>query len=89
MMWWNHGGWVGGDWLAMGIIMVIFWGLVIALVGWLVWGRRPDRGPAEHPSSDSTQAADEVLAAQFARGEIDQDEFTKRRQVLHPTSRRR
>lgn len=89
MMWWNHGGWGAGDWLAMSFMMVVFWGLLIALVVWLVRGNRPERGPADHPAIDPTQRADEVLAEQFARGEIDEDEFTNRRQVLHSTSRRR
>lgn len=88
MMWWNDGSWGAGDWLAMSFMMVVFWGLLIALVVWLVRGNRPDRG-AERPASDTAQRADEVLAELFARGEIDEDEFTMRRQVLHSTSRRR
>jgi putative membrane protein len=89
MMWWNHGGWGAGDWLAMSFMMVVFWGLLIALVVWLVRGNRPGYGSEDRPASDPTQRADDVLAERFARGEIDEDEFTKRRQVLHPTSRRR
>lgn len=88
MMWWNHDGWNTGEWLAMGFMMVIFWGLLIALVLWLVRGNRHQRGPADLSVGDPTQRADVVLADQFARGEIDEDEFTKRRQVLHAASGR-
>jgi len=34
-MMWDHGGWDDGDWLAMSLMMVVFWGLLAAacLVG--------------------------------------------------------
>ncbi len=88
MMWWNHDGWNTGDWLAMSFMMVIFWGLLIALVLWLMRGNHRQRGPADLSVGDSTRRADVLLADQFARGEIDEDEFTKRRQVLHSASHR-
>jgi putative membrane protein len=83
MMWWNHGGWGAGDWLAMGFMMVIFWGLVIALVVWLVRSARSGRGN-DAGSGISTQGADELLAQRFARGEIDEQQFAQRRAALHP-----
>ncbi|MEO7263150.1 MAG: hypothetical protein ABI047_18145 [Jatrophihabitantaceae bacterium] len=36
MMWWNHGGWGAGEWLAMSVMMVTFWVAVVALGVWLV-----------------------------------------------------
>lgn len=36
MMWWDHSGWDGGDWFAMSVMMLGFWGLVAALVVWVV-----------------------------------------------------
>ena len=74
-------GW--GGWLAMSV----FWGLLIALAVWLVRSLRADtsrdnQGPPPTPGS----RADEVLAERFARGEIDAEEFTQRRELLHSTS---
>jgi putative membrane protein len=83
MMWWGDRGWDAGDWLAMSLMMVAFWGLLVALVVWLV---RSSRTEPTLPSGDAralTPSADEVLDERFARGEIDEDEFTRRRQVLH------
>jgi putative membrane protein len=80
MMWGYNGGW--GNWLAMAMMMVLFWGLIVAgivaLVRYLGGPRQNDRlGPAsERPD------AEELLAERFARGEIDEDEFTRRREAL-------
>lgn len=88
MMWWNHnGGWGTGQWLGMGFMMVIFWGLVIALVIWVMRSARSGRDSDAH-SSIPTQSADQILAQRFARGEIDEHEFTQRREALHPTGDR-
>lgn len=84
MMWWNHGAWGAGDWFAMVFMMIVFWGLLIALAVWLVRSNRN-----RHDSSgglglrSATPRADEVLAARFARGEIDADEFGRRTALLH------
>lgn len=82
MMWWSQGGWDIGDWLAMSFMMVFLWGLLIALVLWLVRGNRYKHCPADLSVGDPTQRADVLLAEQFARGEIDENEFATRRQVL-------
>jgi putative membrane protein len=61
-------------------MMVTIWVVPIALVVWLVVrGSRADRvtdtkSPISHP--------DEVLAERFARGEIDEDEFNRRHELL-------
>jgi putative membrane protein len=83
MMWWNHGGWDTGDWFAMSLMMVLFWGGLIALVVWIVRSLRTDQRNGAPPT---TPHADDVLAERFARGEIDDDEFTRRRELLHTTS---
>ena len=63
-------------------MMVLFWGLVIAgivvLVRYLT-GSRQDGGP---DAGGGRSSADELLAERFARGEIDQDEYTRRRELL-------
>jgi len=87
MMWWNHGGWGAGDWLAMSFMMVLFFGLLIALVGWLV--RSAGEESAHAPGLQRhTDRADEVLAERFARGEIDEAEFNRSRTLLHTSSAR-
>lgn len=80
MMWGYDWGW--GAWFAMSLMMVLFWGLVIAGIVVLVrslTGSRQGGGP----SADSGRASAEgILAERFARGEIDDDEYTRRRQLL-------
>ncbi|HET6951953.1 MAG TPA: SHOCT domain-containing protein [Acidimicrobiales bacterium] len=71
MMWWDgDGGW--GPWVAMTFIMLAFWGVVIWAVVSVV--RSAGAGRARD--------AEDVLAERFARGEIDEDEFRRRREVL-------
>jgi putative membrane protein len=82
-MWSNHGGWDAGQWLAMSSMMLLFWAAVIAVVVWLVRSSRAERHDPQLPVSTPVQRADEVLAERFARGEIDEDEYTRRRSVLH------
>jgi putative membrane protein len=83
-MMWGYG-WGWGYWLGMGVTMVLFWGLVIigivALVRYIgsTWdtGRPPrETGPAR---------PEEVLAQRYARGEIDDDEYMRRRELLWPS----
>ncbi len=74
-MWWDWGdgiGWAG--WLAMTLSMVVFWGLIVALVVWAVRQFRP--------SSERRSDALAILEVRFARGEIDREEFEGRKAVL-------
>jgi putative membrane protein len=70
-------GWAG--WLMMGFTFLLFWGVVIALVVWLI---QSFRAPVGRGAAAPTGRADEVLAERFARGEIDADEYARRRDVL-------
>ncbi len=85
MMWWNHGAWGAGDWFAMSLMMIVFWGLLIALIVWLVRSSsRSSHNSTAGPGTRSvTPRADEVLAERFAHGDIDADEFGRRRELLH------
>jgi putative membrane protein len=76
----DNGGWGAGDWLAMSLMMAVFWGALIALVVWLV---RSIHGDQTTDTKPATTHADDVLAERFARGEIDEDEFTRRHALLH------
>ncbi len=81
MMWGYDGsGW--GPWLGMGFGMILFWGLIIAggiaLVRYI--GSARDR--RESDGSGGRPGAEHVLADRFARGEIDEDEYRTRRELL-------
>ena len=74
MMYWGNGDWNGAAWLAMTASMVLFWGLVAWVVITIV--RKP---------SERARSPEEVLADRFARGEIDDDEYHRRRDALRST----
>ena len=75
MMWgWN--GWSWWGWLAMSLSMVAFWGLIVWGIVAIVRGlggtwRRPQGHDPE-----------QILAERYATGEIDEEEYHRRRQVL-------
>lgn len=74
-------GW--GGWIAGALMMLVFWGGLIALVIFLVrgFGARPSQGEERRGPE-----AREILAERFARGEISEDEFEQRRRVLERSS---
>lgn len=69
------GPWTPGWWL---IFPVLFWLLVLLLVGYLI-----HRGS---PAPSARRAAQRVLAELYARGEISDDELKHRRAVLRSKS---
>jgi putative membrane protein len=76
MPWHDHG--MGGvGWGLMVIGGVVFWGLVIAgLVVLVRYLRRGDQNRSQSPT------AEQVLGERFARGDIDEEEYRRRLQVL-------
>lgn len=76
MMYWDDGGWGWVAWLTMTVFMVGFWGLVAWVIVTLA------RGPASGRDQHRDRSADDILAERFARGEIDKDEYTQRRDTL-------
>lgn len=82
MMW--YGGpdsWVG--WLIMSLMMVLFWGAIIALGVWLIRSSRSDGGKQDHVSRPDALS---ILRERFARGEIDATEYQERARVLESGS---
>jgi putative membrane protein len=77
MMWWFGSGMNGWGYGLMTVSMVLFWVLVIfgvvALVRYLGRQDRISAAPA---------TPEELLADRFARGEIDEDEYRRRLDVL-------
>lgn len=77
---WSDGGMGIGAWILMAVVMILFWGGVVALVIYLV--RRPSAGHSEHLLLPTHHDAERILNERFARGEIDEAEFTARRGAL-------
>jgi len=67
------GGMGWGSWIFGAVIMVGFWALAFWAIVSLV--RRPG-------SSSDARTAQEILGERFARGDIDSDEYARRRDVL-------
>ncbi|MFI0785393.1 SHOCT domain-containing protein [Streptomyces lydicus] len=86
VMW--YGGWGGGGWALMAVIMILFWGLliagIIALTHYLTGAGRSRRSgpPSSGESGWGAGRAEDLLAERFARGEIDEDEYKRRLTVL-------
>ncbi|MEE6175449.1 SHOCT domain-containing protein [Mycobacterium sp. 050134] len=84
MFWYDHNmGWWG--WAGMGIGMLLFWALLIAGIVALVAYIGGDR--QVRPGAMTTSSPEQVLAARFARGEIDETEYRDRLAVLRDHAR--
>ncbi len=80
----RHGeGWGWEAWLGMGLMMLLFWVLLVVAVFLLLrWFKSETPGASGGPRP-SHDAAEKLLAERFARGEIDEEEYRRRRGVLH------
>ena len=87
---WYGDGWGGGHWIAAIVMMVLFWGVIAAIVITLLrsgrWTRH-DHHAAAPLAAASTHEAERILHERFARGEIDADEYTRRHDLLKERSR--
>lgn len=80
-MWHMDGDW--GWWMAAGWIwMLLFWGLIAGAIVAVL-----HRTGAFERSSDAPAEPLRILEERYARGEIDDDEFERRRQHLANGSR--
>jgi putative membrane protein len=80
MMWGYGGGW--GPWIGMGLGMTLFWGLVILGVIVLVRYSSGTGAHRERAMGNGVGQAEQILADRFARGEINEDEYRTRRELL-------
>lgn len=71
----HMGNWGTGWWILMAVLMVLFWGLVIAGIVWVV----RSLADGQHTAGAS---AIEVLDHRLARGEISPKEYEERRRAL-------
>jgi len=73
MMWWSDGGWTWWGWCAGVAFMLAFWALFAWIIVTLI--RSKDDAPPSRSPED-------ILAERYARGDIDQDEYQHRRDIL-------
>lgn len=78
MMWGYDGFGFGGG--AMGIGMLLFWGLIIVAIVLLARGVGTRQGGSQPGLREKT--ALDILGERYARGEIDQREFAEKRRDL-------
>ncbi len=86
MPWMQGFGFGWGGMIFGGLMMLLFWGVVIALIVLAVRAlSRPGSGQVTPSAGSSGQAPDqalEILRERYARGEISKDEFNSMRQDL-------
>ena len=83
MFWYDHDmGWWG--YAGMGVGMVLFWGLIIVGIVALI---RYTTGSTQAPRGDAP-TAEQLLAARFASGEIDETQYRERLAILREAVRR-
>jgi putative membrane protein len=83
MMYYYGSGMNGWALTLMIIGNVVFWGLLIfAAIALLLYTKR---GQVDS-SSPTASIPEQILAQRFARGDIDEDEYTRRLQVLGGSS---
>ncbi len=79
-MWGMHDGLGWGGWLFLGLMTLLLVGLVVGLV-LLVVRSTSGRGAGQVPGAPAS-TAEHLLDERFARGEIDEEEYLRRRSVL-------
>jgi len=72
---WDNDSWGWGGWLAMSLMMVLFWGTVLVAGIWAL------RGGAGHYHYDRPEHRPDtalgIARERFARGEINEEEFER------------
>ena len=81
MMYWYGGHASGWAWALTSVGMVVFWGVLITTVVLLV--RSPHRSTQPPGQPIARLTPEQVLADRFARGEIDDADYTGRLATLH------
>jgi putative membrane protein len=64
------------------VLMILFWGGLIALAVWLVRGLFPSANRPPASPSEQNLGAREILDRRFARGEISREEYDLMRETI-------
>lgn len=90
MMSWSDHDMSGWGYAGMVMGMVLFWALIIvgivALIRYTA-GTPQTRAVPQLPHRGDYESPEQMLAARFARGEIDETEYRQRLDVLRATAR--
>lgn len=86
--WYNDGSMGAGGWIAMIVMMSLFWGAVI-FAGVMLFRGTDSRSGRESARTDRPTYRDpvDVLDERFARGELENEEYEARKAVLLGTKR--
>ena len=82
MMFWGGDGSMGGWWYVLMVLsFVLFWGVLITAI--ILFARSVGAGGRRYESgAPGHSVAEDLLAERFARGEIDENEYTARLAAL-------
>lgn len=82
-------GWYGGGegaswlgWLGMGLMMLTFWGLLAAAIVWVVRSTGASRVGGHSQIRAAGPDPLQILDERFARGEVSEEEYERRRALL-------
>lgn len=79
----GYGGWGGVmGWLGGGIMMIVFWVLVIWLAVYLIRGHSKGRHGCGHDMNNKDNTPLNILKERYAKGEIDKKEFEEKKKDL-------
>lgn len=89
MGWYNDGSMGTGGWIAMILMMSLFWGAVIFAGVMIFRGTSDSRGGRDSAPADRSVYRDpmDILNERFARGELENEEYEARKAVLLATKR--
>jgi putative membrane protein len=83
MMFWYGDHTSGWGIALMSLGMIVFWGLLIFGLGMLL---RSTSGPGTDDAA-ARPTPEQILAERFAHGQIDETEYARRLDTLHPKAR--
>lgn len=82
MMYGYDDGWGAGGWVLMSLLMLVVVGVVIVSVFALIRSTRTHSDPSSAAVEAGSGSALQTLDERFARGDIDEAEYTTRRDLL-------
>ena len=81
----NDFGWGTGNmmgWFGGGIMMLLFWALIIACIIWVVREVSGGHHHCSHSHNDAPSRALDILKERYTKGEIEKEEFEAKKKDL-------